>query len=117
MQAIELFLTDWKTSLAVVDLFATVVSLIGIPWGIFLWYRSRRQITIFVSCKENADKAEIKIGTLPKNQAVRSEIVGLVTMKAGKDRMDLSDYKVDQAFEGNKVVVPLSEVDFNRWKL
>ena len=116
MQAIELFLTNWKTLIAVVDLFATVVSVVGIPWGIFLWYRSRRQISIFVSCKDCANEPDIKIGTLPKNQAVRSEIVGLVTMKAGKNRMELSDYKVDQTFKGNKVVVPLSEDDFKRWK-
>lgn len=117
MPTIESLLTNYSTCLAVVDLFATMVTLIGIPGGIFLWSRSRRKITIFVSCRDGADKGEmIEIGRLPKNQAVRSEIVGLVTMKAGKGRMDLSDYTVDQAFRGKRVVVPLREVDFKRWK-
>lgn len=116
MEEIAAIFTEWKTQFAIIDLIATIISLVGIPWGLFVWYRARRMITIYVSCNEGERKGQlVQIGALPKHQATRSEIVGLITMKAGKERMDLSSYRVDQSFRHNKIVVPLSENDFTRW--
>lgn len=117
MQAIETFLTDWKTYFSVIDLAATFVSLIGIPWGLWIFYNSRRKIDIYILCKDGECEGQSKkIGSLQKMHAIRSEIVGLVTMKSGKGRMDLSDYQVDQNFKNNRVTVPLQNQDFQCWE-
>ncbi len=91
---------------------SSVISLGVVLWGLYVWLRENRKITI----KATNGGEEVAIATLPARMVTRGEINGLVGQKAKGKRIDLSQFVFDFYKMSNEVEVPLNKADFDNIK-
>ncbi len=117
MQAVVDFLDQWDDVIRLLDVVTIVVSLFGIPAILLQLLLSKKKYKIFVECIDGEKRGKrIHIRTIRVVDLRRGEILGIVGSKKERERdMDFSEFNMENAVKKNTVVVPLKEVDFNRW--
>lgn len=88
-----------------------VFTFLGVFWTAWVIRRDRQYVTIVA---RSADGREKIIGRTPRRFVTRAEVMGCVSMKAGRDRLDFTGFDPDYKFKGDRVVVDLEPLDFDK---
>ncbi len=83
---------------------------VGIAVTVWRMGRDRQMISIFVESDDGRRKA---IGEIPRRVLTRAEVMGWISMKAGRPSLDFTKFRPDYRFPGRQVVVPLTAADFD----
>lgn len=89
---------------------SSILTLIGVGWGLWKWQQESRRIDVYVTC----GPLNKHIGSIPARFASRGEINGLVGQSAKGARIDLSGYRHDYGTQQARIDVPLNQEDFER---
>lgn len=87
-----------------------VGTFLGVFWTLWIMYRDRQLITIIARC---ADGREREIGKIPRRFVTRAEVQGWVSKQTGPGWRDFRKFNPDYKFRDRKVVVELTNADFD----
>jgi len=87
-----------------------LLGFLGIAVTVWRMGRDRQTISIFVESDDGRRKAICRI---PRRVVTRAEVMGWISMKAGRPPLDFTRFNPDYRFSGRQVVVPLTAADFD----